>query len=198
MKADLRARFRARRHALTDADWQQRCQRIAALTIEQLGASPGAVHTFLPIVRQREVDTWPVVRYLWTLTPAARVAISRTDFGAKILIHCWLMPETPLVENRLGIPEPAMGNDELIMNDEEWQLADTVFDVVLVPLLAVDERGQRVGYGGGYYDRFLSQCRPDCRKIGLSLFEPVADIADVWPGDVRLDGVVTPERVYLF
>ncbi len=71
-------------------------------------------------------------------------------------------------------------------------------DWVLVPLLAFDRRGHRVGYGKGFYDRFLAGCRSDARKIGLSLFAPVVAIDDIGSQDVALDAVVTPDRVWTF
>ena len=67
-------------------------------------------------------------------------------------------------------------------------------DVVLVPGLAFDEGGHRVGYGRGFYDRFLALCRPDCLKVGLSYFEPISQITDIHAGDIRLDLLITPER----
>jgi 5-formyltetrahydrofolate cyclo-ligase len=66
-------------------------------------------------------------------------------------------------------------------------------DLVIVPLVCVDKSGHRVGYGKGFYDRFLKQVRTDCVKVGLSYFEPVERIDDVHEGDVRLDFVITPK-----
>jgi 5-formyltetrahydrofolate cyclo-ligase len=73
-------------------------------------------------------------------------------------------------------------------------------DAVLVPLLACDQRGHRVGYGGGFYDRFLAECRPGALFIGLSLLdaEPLAEIADVLPTDVPLHACITPGGVWNF
>ena len=65
--------------------------------------------------------------------------------------------------------------------------------LVLVPGVCFDQTGHRVGYGKGFYDRFLKTCRPGCLKVGLSYFEPVDPIDDVHDGDVRLDFIVTPE-----
>ncbi|MDB5241886.1 MAG: 5-formyltetrahydrofolate cyclo-ligase, partial [Spirosoma sp.] len=50
----------------------------------------------------------------------------------------------------------------------------------------------------GYYDRFLAQCRPDCQKIGLSLFNPIDLIIDAEPTDIRLNACITPEQTYRF
>ena len=70
--------------------------------------------------------------------------------------------------------------------------------MVLVPLLAFDKLGHRVGYGKGYYDRFLAKCPPNCLRIGLSLFDPVERIDDVVPTDIRLNSCLTPVHTYVF
>ena len=71
-------------------------------------------------------------------------------------------------------------------------------DLVLVPLLCFDKKGFRVGYGKGFYDRFLSKCRSDVLKIGLSYFKPVEKIEDVRDFDVALDYCITPKGVWHF
>ena len=68
--------------------------------------------------------------------------------------------------------------------------------MVLVPLLAFDTKGYRVGYGKGFYDRFLSKI--DVKKVGISLFEAVECIADVHEDDIRLDLCITPKQIYSF
>jgi 5-formyltetrahydrofolate cyclo-ligase len=65
-------------------------------------------------------------------------------------------------------------------------------DMVIVPLLAVDQQGHRIGYGKGYYDRFLKLCRTDCLKIGVSFFEPEETIKEKSTEDVLLNGCLTP------
>jgi 5-formyltetrahydrofolate cyclo-ligase len=108
------------------------------------------------------------------------------------LKHYELTLATPLVNNRWGIPEPVPTSTA-----EVWPAQ---LDAVLVPLLACDQRGHRVGYGGGFYDRFLAQCRPGAKFIGLSLLddEPLAEIADVLPTDVPLHACLTPGGVWNF
>ena len=93
-----------------------------------------------------------------------------------------------LIKNSLGIEEPSGGT----------VLAPEVVDVVLVPLLAFDPKGYRVGYGKGYYDRYLFRCRPDVLKIGFSFFEPVDSIDDISLFDVPLNYSITPMRLYEF
>ena len=61
-----------------------------------------------------------------------------------------------------------------------------------------DLQGNRVGYGKGYYDRFLSKCKEDVIKVGLSFLSPIDCIEDVDFFDKKLDFCITPERVYAF
>lgn len=94
--------------------------------------------------------------------------------------------DQPVEFNAFGIAEPI--GTELVQPEE--------IDLVIIPMLAFDRKGNRVGYGKGYYDRFLCRCRRDCLKVGLSFFDPVDEISDVHPGDVRLDMCLTPERIF--
>ena len=104
------------------------------------------------------------------------------------LTHYLLTENTQLRKNTYGIPEPVEG---LLVPENK-------LDVVFVPLLAFDKKGCRVGYGKGFYDRFLMKCRPDTIKIGLSIFDAVSEISDATQADVRLDYCVTPEEIYSF
>ncbi len=150
---------------------------------------PGAVvHTYLPIRRQREVDTWPIIHRLWDDFPQVRIWSSLTDADTNTLQSFPLTTETPLTETKWGIPVP-IGTFEPVVGQP---------DLVIVPLLAFDKQGHRVGYGGGYYDRFLAEAGPDCLKIGLSFFEPLDHISGVEQTDVRLDGCISPEKQWWF
>ena len=78
------------------------------------------------------------------------------------------------------------------------EVPNAKIDVVFVPLLAYDKKGNRVGYGKGFYDKFLAECNPNTIKIGLSFFEPEELILDVNPTDIQLNYCVTPNRVLNF
>ena len=69
-------------------------------------------------------------------------------------------------------------------------------DLVLVPLLCFDEQGSRIGYGKGFYDKFLADCSPNCLKIGLSYFAPIREISDTQNFDIKLDFCVMPAKVW--
>jgi len=90
--------------------------------------------------------------------------------------------------NYLGIKEPLSSN----------QKDTNLLEVIFVPLLVFDKLGHRVGYGGGYYDKFLGNIKDDILKIGLSLFEPIDKIQEIEKYDISLDYTITPKRVYDF
>jgi 5-formyltetrahydrofolate cyclo-ligase len=102
--------------------------------------------------------------------------------------HFLLTDNTKIKKNEYNIPEPVNG----------LPVPTEMIDVVFVPLLAYDKLGNRVGYGKGFYDKFLNQCKPDVLKIGLSFFEPEELIEDVFENDVKLDFCVTSEKVICF
>ncbi len=108
--------------------------------------------------------------------------------AAEQLQHFLLTDQTRFQKNALGISEPVSG----------IEIEALKIDVVFVPLLAFDNKGNRVGYGKGYYDRFLARCKPDCIKIGLSFFEEEQDSFIIEPTDIPLDYCVTPEQLYDF
>lgn len=145
------------------------------------------VHSFIPISKFNEIETATIFERIWTDFPNIRTAVPSTNRSTDELEHYLYTRTTDLVENAWGIREPSGG-----------EKADPKeIDLALVPLLCFDERGYRVGYGKGYYDRFLRLCRADCLKVGLSFFPPEPEIDDIHDGDVRLDACITPDRVYL-
>lgn len=108
--------------------------------------------------------------------------------GEHTLKHYLLTDSTKLKMSKWGIPEPIDGKE----------ISEKKIDVVFVPLLAYDEKGNRVGYGKGFYDTFLKECQSHVIKIGLSLFEAEETISDIDPHDIRLDYCISPKKVYSF
>ncbi len=147
-----------------------------------------AVHLFLPILRTKEPDTRLLIKYLQKEHPHIKRVFPKADFKQKTLTHFLDDEQLTISENKFGIPEPISGNQFYIDKNS----------IVIVPLLAFDLEGNRVGYGGGFYDRFLSECEIGTQFIGLSFFDPVAVIDDVNELDVKLHRCVTPERVLSF
>ncbi len=188
-KATLRKSFIDRRRGLSRSDYWNLTDGI----LEQVESIDWGkfriVHIFLPIRNANEVDTFSILNYFKSKHPALGLVVPRTNFKTNTLENIHYDHEFSILgRNSYGIPEPIHGRT----------ISPSQIDAVFVPLLAFDQRGNRVGYGKGFYDRFLSECRKDVLKIGLSYFEPVAEISDVNEYDIRLDRCITPSTIWLF
>ncbi|MDC6365333.1 MULTISPECIES: 5-formyltetrahydrofolate cyclo-ligase [Flavobacteriaceae] len=142
-------------------------------------------HVFLSIQENREVDTLPIITLLQGKDK--HVVIPKVS-GENSMDNYLLTDSTIFKKNKWNIPEPT---DGITIPDEK-------IDVVFLPLLAFDKKGNRVGYGKGFYDTFLNKCRKDVIKIGLSFFGPEELITDVHENDVKLDYCICPNEIYKF
>jgi 5-formyltetrahydrofolate cyclo-ligase len=187
LKSELRKLMLQRRRALPVEEVQLRSKQIADHFFLHFKLNPGQVlHLFLPIVKNNEINTWPIIEQMRLQCPDVRVAVPVTDAAQHILTHHHLTDKAVLVENSWGIPEP---KDATIIQAQE-------VDIVLIPLLAFDTLGHRVGYGKGFYDRFLAECRSDVIKVGLSLEPPVESITDTNTYDIPLDYAIMPDGIW--
>lgn len=146
------------------------------------------LHTFLPIIRKKEVDTWLILDRIRREFPNVRISIPKVNGETGVFDSFYFEGLHQLAMNEWGIQEPKQG----IPTEPDK------IDIVLIPLLAYDKHGNRVGYGKGFYDKFLATCRPDCQKIGLSLFGAEEKISDFNKNDVKLDSCITPSDVIRF
>lgn len=142
------------------------------------------LHAFLAIEKNKEPDISPLFDRLWN--DGKQVIVSKTDFMFKQMRHYSLDRETELVINKKGIPEPVNANEAKLDN----------LDVIFVPLLLSDKNGFRIGYGGGYYDRLLTETKS--LKVGLSLSPPVDEIIQKEEWDIPLDFLITPFKTYQY
>ena len=186
IKSELRQLYLSKQKTISREDRVSMSERIAfqfSSNFDLTGVRN--LHCFIPIEKFNEVNTRPIFELLWRDHPQVVTLVPRVDFQSNGLISLKFTPETELVRNTWEIDEPS--HNEFVEPEQ--------IDMVLVPGLCFDQEGHRVGYGKGFYDRFLKTCREDCVTIGLSHFEPVEKIDDVHEGDVRLDAVVTPSCV---
>lgn len=187
-KGTLRQTFLARRQALTSEQLSAFNQHICQLLIEFISWDQIKVmHLYLPIPNKNEVDTHPIIDYVRANNTNVRIVVPKVAPSSNILSHLLLTETTRLEANKWGIAEPVAGTPVPVEH----------IDLVLVPMLAFDKSGNRIGYGKGHYDRFLADCMPNTQKIGLSYFEPV-DKIEVEPTDIVMNVVVTPEEVWEF
>lgn len=187
-KNELRAIYKVKRRELSVHDIEKfndliliNFQKIALPFID-------CAHTYLASLKLGEADTANIVRFLQFKNPEIKIAIPKIDFHTKNMYHFHLDDSMELINNSFGIDEPPGGNK--ISSDE--------IDLVLVPLLAFDKNGFRVGYGKGFYDKFLVECKADVLKVGLSFFEPVDEINDINQFDIPLNYCVTPQANFRF
>ena len=144
------------------------------------------LHCFVSVKHAKEVESWLILQRIWSEFPDIRTFAPRVNETAGVIDPLPIGINTGLVENKWRVPEPAKGDP----------IDPEAIDLVIVPLLCYDARGYRVGYGKGFYDKFLAVCRADCLKIGLSFFPPVDRIDDIDGHDMPLDLFITPGRAY--
>ncbi|MDM8559751.1 5-formyltetrahydrofolate cyclo-ligase [Candidatus Parabeggiatoa sp. HSG14] len=145
-----------------------------------------AIHIFLPILKQNEINTWLIINEMRQNHPHITPIVSKSNFQTYSMESYVLDNETKIKKNQRGIPEP--------INAKGYP--NEMIDMILLPLLCFDKLGFRVGYGKGFYDRFLSKCRKDVIKIGLSLFEPIDKIENINIYDMKMDFCVMTEWVW--
>lgn len=185
-KADLRNKYKQLRQKLTTNQIDNLSLNIANQILNLPIWDFKFYHIFLTIETQKEIQTEFVLNIL--LGKDKNVVISKSNFKTNTLSNFLLTDTTTIALNSYNIPEPI----------DAIPIQDTIIDVVFIPLLAFDKKGNRVGYGKGFYDNFLSNCKPNTVKIGLSFFEAEAEIKDAYEGDIALDYCVTPDKVYKF
>ncbi len=188
-KSAFRKIYLARQKLLSDEERREKSVRISERFFSEFDLSDARfLHLFLSIGTKGELDTSHFINELWDNYVNSKTIVPRVDFENDQLKHLEFNSESKLAISDWSIPEP-IGNEFVY---------EKKIDLVLVPMHCFDKRGFRVGYGKGYYDKFLIKCRDDCLKIGLSMFDPVEEIEDIQDFDVRLDYCITPEKVWNF
>lgn len=182
MKAELRRRLRAVRQNLGESAWAERSRALVdALDALEPVASARRVALFFPIVERREVDLRELDARL--RARGAQVAYPAIDPDTDVMTFRFTRGPDDLEERGFGFAEPSPGAPEA-----------TALDVVVVPALAVDPSGQRLGYGRGYYDRALPRVAPPAFTVAVAFDWQVVIELPVTEGDVAVDAVLTDAR----
>jgi 5-formyltetrahydrofolate cyclo-ligase len=188
-KDDLRKQYSEKRLALTETEYARLNQLLCDTFFHSVDLSVVRVlHTFLPIKKFKEPDTRLIIDGIRKTFPAIQLSIPKVNEQTGALENYFWEGPDQLVQNKWGLTEPRQG----------VPTPTDKIDMVLVPLLVVDQHGYRVGYGKGYYDRFLSTCRPDCKTLGISFFPPIESISGIEWFDRKLDMAVTPGQLFRF
>ena len=186
MKNKLRKKYQTLREAKTPEEIESQSLLISNKLLTMPIWDLEYYHLFLSIAEKKEIDTEPVMHILQGKDK--NIIISQSDFDTREMKHFLLTDSTVIRKNEWNIPEPQGG----------VEIPPSRIDLVFVPLLAFDKKGHRVGYGKGFYDKFLAACKPDVVKIGLSLFEPEDEIPGILTSDVPMDFCVNPYNIYQF
>lgn len=144
--------------------------------------------SYWPIDKMNEPNTHLFSDYIEFQNPELITCYPMTNFKDGTIKAIQTNDDTRFRKNEYSVYEPDGGTS----------VNNAGIDMVFVPLVCFDKKGYRVGYGKGFYDKYLCNCRKDCMKIGFSYFEPLDKIDDTNEFDVPLNLCVTPTTVYVF
>ncbi len=156
-----------------------------AATLERLPAVASAGVIFAFVAYRSEPATLPLIRR-W-LRQGKTVAVPRTIPGSHIEPRLLTNPDAQLEPGFCSIPEPVI--------EKTTGIDPARIDTVIVPGSVFDPAGGRLGYGGGYYDKFLADQAPDALRIGIAFELQVVERVPLLPHDQRLDFLVTERRI---
>lgn len=179
-KRELRRAVLERRDALSPEERASKSVRIAeratSLPEVRRAVTPMAFWSF-----GSEVETAPLIDRLHAA--GKRVVLPRIEAGDLVaVVHG---PGDPVTATSFGVMEP-QGADLVSPED---------VDVVIAPGVAFDRRGARVGYGGGFYDRFVRRTRPDAPIVAIAFAIQVVEEVPEGAGDRRVDAIITEDEV---
>lgn len=180
-KETLRQVYLEKRLTLTEQEYSARNTAVFVHTLDLLQDRPELknIHLFMTIQEKREVNTQLILK--WLLNSEVHKVYLPKVMSKTELSHHLMETESELRKSKWGIYEPTSEN----------HINEHTFDIVFVPLLSFDLKGNRLGYGAGFYDRFLKKCKKNCLKVGLAITPPLDNIDYCEPSDVPLDYCIT-------
>jgi len=183
----IRQQVRHLRRAMTDDQQALAAEQLADLALNYAPmAAARNIALFLSV--DGELNTRPLIARLWHLKKAVYLPVLH-PFSPGNLLFLRYSPDTPLHINKLRIPEPPLDIRQLITLDQ--------LDLMMVPLVAFDQHGQRLGMGGGFYDRTLQNWRQHgFLPVGLAHDCQQVDNLPVAEWDVPLPAVMTPSKLW--
>jgi len=184
-KSEIRKLYLEKRKAMSQDEVVSLSEKIFENFINYFKPISGQkIHIFIPIEKFNEIKTEIFIQYFLV----RNIYVFVPKIVDTKLISVEIFNETKLETNNWGISEPVSNQDSGIFD----------FDFIITPLLYCDKKGNRVGYGKGFYDEFFESVSKDSKKIGVNYFDPDDIIDDVWENDIPLDYLVTPTDVLSF
>lgn len=188
----IRHRVRKIRLALDDAQCRQHSIALASnVTRHPLFRRSRYLGGYFAV--KGEIDPWPIIESAHSMGKVVYMPVLAPGNGNRLWFTRW-QPGDRLVRNRFGIPEPERGT--------RHRISPLALDLVLAPLVAFDQRGNRIGMGGGYYDRSFAHLRrrkawKKPRLMGLAYEFQREDTLECQPWDIPLFAIATEERMYI-
>ncbi len=185
-KSELRIQLKLARNELSSAEVEIKSSMITERLKKVIDWDRvQSVHVYLPIENNKEVDTWGLLRWLWANYPS--LITSTSVYGdLRSLHHAVISKNTKFENDSMGIPMPIA----------DYELRDIDYDIVIIPVLGFDDRLDRLGYGQGIYDNFLSKY-PKAQKVGLAYETSRLKNVPTEKHDISLDVVITEDESYL-
>jgi 5-formyltetrahydrofolate cyclo-ligase len=190
---NLRQQTRQQRRALGQAR-QAIAARLLDKQLQQFSITANARYIGLYLVNDGEIDPARFMR--WAFTQAKHCYLPVLDKQKdQPMKFAEITPDSHFKPNRFGIPEPVVQTPNLLDASE--------LDLLLMPLVAFDFKGNRIGMGGGYYDRTLAftRQRPYDKRpklIGLAHEFQYCEVIEPSAWDIPLDGIATEKQAILF
>lgn len=139
---------------------------------------------FIYVSCKDEVDTKKVIKY--SLNNGKSVYVPKTYIHEKVMTAMKINSLDELIVDNYGILEPKFVDKNNI---------GIYFDIIIMPGLAFDKIGNRIGYGGGYYDKYISKLNYQVLKIALAYDFQILDNIEVEDHDIRVDYIITNKRL---
>lgn len=184
-KHNLRQEAKIQRKVLSVEEIENYSIQLSKQVSTYFGFRDKRISCFLSMESQHEVLTSYILK---DLECNNQLFVPVTNFQEGTMVQVPYRLGDTLEFNTYQIPEPRIHLSPII---------PTELDVVFIPLLQADVRGNRLGYGKGFYDRYLALCRPNIIKIGLNFFDPIQVIPSD-ETDIPLNYLITPNKVYEF
>ncbi|WP_063656434.1 5-formyltetrahydrofolate cyclo-ligase [Candidatus Arsenophonus triatominarum] len=181
----IRQTVRQYRRQLTCEQQNSAADKITHLVLEH-ELIRSASHLALFLSFDGEINTHSLIKKLWTKNKKVYLPVLH-PFNRHQLLFLHYRPDTQLIKNRFHIAEPALNVMDIMPIAQ--------LDILFVPLVAFDKQGQRLGMGGGFYDRLLANWRKKhFYPIGLAHDCQLVDKVPTAPWDIPLPETITPSK----
>jgi 5-formyltetrahydrofolate cyclo-ligase len=186
-KTEIRIQYKQKRRKLSEAE-KDKLEDLMLIQFQKCNFFESCkILSYAPISVQNEYDPYLAECFCMFKNRATSFAFPIVDSATETMNAFSVTVDTVFEKNIYGIAEPVGG----------FKIEPKEIELMFIPLLAFDKNGFRVGYGKGYYDKFIKLCNPNVVKVGFSFFDPI-EIDDLYDYDKKLDFCITPHHTYTF